>query len=1746
MPLSTTNIALSVAAIQRINTCTEQIASAASLRERTYWTARQAACLDGLLKKHFPAQDDMPPAITMIVHGSRPETLAGLAQTLTPLRDDLEIIIISRRGIDTPSDSCASLTTIFPHVRILTWTTETADSENEAKASGAALAAALRMARGLTLAVNPEPNVFVQLIAALEAHPEASIASASSDLAHEASHVDLARTAWRNWLHARCGYPAGTDSSGALSSLLSLAARETTTITGVSGIIRPESLALTPPAEPVPARRVSIIIPVFNHVEYTGQCLAALEANTTYPNYEVIIVNNGSSDETAAMLAARKNIAIIHNAENKGFTEACNQGAQAATGDYLLFLNNDTIPLKGWLEPLVRRITEVLWIGAVGSRLIYPNGTLQEAAAVVHRDGTASNFGRHDHPARPQFNRPCEVDYCSGASLLVRADLFRELGGFDMRYSPAYYEETDLCFALREMGKAVVYEPASAVIHFGSTTAGLDPSKGIRRHLITNREVFLRKWTHRLIAHEPPPTPGQCVVSNDRALLGRRIGLAPREEPTPQNSLHPKATAEEERNEETKHIRRLCIVSDFMPFFDTSSSNLRVFRLMELMRRLGWEIDYLHFVDTPRDANCAAAFGPGVRFHRVGADAASMQATIAVIRPTCLWLTNIWTIEWTTQALKLIHNLEHRRASTREVMRIIVDTMDFHAKKHQRRYAAERTMANLHTAETFLKLERALYPLADVVITVTDEEARDIQAAVPDSAPITVIPNIHEPAISIAPLEGRRHMAFLGNYAVQHNRDAAVWFVTQVLPKVRTAMPDVEFHLVGAEAHARCADLARMDGVRLVGFVPSVEEALARYRVFTCPLTYGAGMKGKVGSAAATGLPIVTTTIGAEGFPFVAGKNCLIADTPHDFATACLALLQDDSLWTKISQASPAVVAAACGTDAALRALKSVLPETNEDSSTTVFSKDAATDATSTVGACAQSANTPAAGVTSPQPDARLLAFYLPQFHRIPENDAWWGEGFTEWTNVRRTTPAFPGHDQPLLPGELGWYDLSDINVMRAQADLARRHDVHGFCFYHYWFHGRRILEAPVENFLASDIALPFCLCWANENWSRNWDGGDRELLLKQHHSPDDDEAHFRLLLRFMQDSRYIRVNDKPLLLVYRTRLLPDPKATASRWRIMAKRAGLPGLHLCKVEGMSTERDDPGDIGFDAAVEFQPDWTNLGDPRRDAAFGEHRVHDYDVFVARQLEKPAASYRRYPCVTPRWDNTPRRPKDSVVLLGSSPDRYRRWLSHAVESVAGLPDDERLVFINAWNEWGEGCALEPDLLRGNAYLEATAEAMDTGVRELDLQLERRLNEVHQMQANASMHHPESIRYAQGFVSGLEKSGRWMGREARLDIVPPPGGGRLLLRVASGHPSLYGDASPAVTLTIGETKLPFPLRDTPSSRERRTTPDVMTDGPSGQATFEIEPGQPPFIISLATDRQFIPVEAGLSQERSPRSVQVLARFEIDNSAETNSSPGTEAVSAQGEQSNMTATPHCKNPGWCPICEKETVFISAKPWLRDHYHCLRCGSIPRFRALIRTLDRFIPHWRRLTLHEFAPGGASSDYLRTQCKRYSASHYLPDVPFGSVSPRHGFVSQNMEALTYPEASFDVIVSQDVMEHLLDPIAAWREIARVLKPGGAYVFTVPWYPEEACTRRRAERVDGQIRHLAPPQYHGNPVDSHGSLVTVDWGIDMPEIIHRLTDMTTTVSLERDRYYGIDGEFLEVFISRKPITQRETA
>ncbi|WP_293001271.1 glycoside hydrolase family 99-like domain-containing protein [Nevskia sp.] len=361
----------------------------------------------------------------------------------------------------------------------------------------------------------------------------------------------------------------------------------------------------------------------------------------------------------------------------------------------------------------------------------------------------------------------------------------------------------------------------------------------------------------------------------------------------------------------------------------------------------------------------------------------------------------------------------------------------------------------------------------------------------------------------------------------------------------------------------------------------------------------------------------------------------------------------------------------------------------------------------------------------------RAIAFYLPQFHPVPENDAWWGKGFTEWTNVTKARSQFPGHYQPQLPTDLGFYDLRLPEVREEQAALARRYGIHGFCYYHYWFSGRRILERPFNEVLASGKPdFPFCLAWANESWGRNWDGKHHDLLMEQKYAPEDPQRMLEELLPAFHDPRYIRIDNRPLFLVYRIEHLPDARAATQRWREVAKANGLDGLYLACVQSF---RDDlvPADYGCDAAIEFPPggdlkiDAWWQGSPLRSHTVrrlmsrlgllargkAENSVFEYSALVDAAMKRPSVAYRRYRGVVPGWDNSSRRPQGRAkIFINNTPAAYEDWLRRIVEQARReQPPGERLVFINAWNEWAEGAHLEPCRKFGHGFLEATQRAL-----------------------------------------------------------------------------------------------------------------------------------------------------------------------------------------------------------------------------------------------------------------------------------------------------------------------------------------------------------------------------------------------------------------------------------------------------
>lgn len=413
----------------------------------------------------------------------------------------------------------------------------------------------------------------------------------------------------------------------------------------------------------------------------------------------------------------------------------------------------------------------------------------------------------------------------------------------------------------------------------------------------------------------------------------------------------------------------------------------------------------------------------------------------------------------------------------------------------------------------------------------------------------------------------------------------------------------------------------------------------------------------------------------------------------------------------------------------------------------------------------------------------RAIAFYLPQFHAIPENDEWWGKGFTEWTNVKKAKPLFYGHQQPHVPtDELGYYDLEyDPDIQERQAQMAREHGIYGFCYYYYWFHGKRLLEKPLDRILESGKPdFPFCVCWANETWSRRWDGQDHEILIEQQFSAEDDADFIRNLIPFFKDARYIKIDGRPFLAVWRSEKLPNPKGTVAIWREEMKKAGLPMPYLVRVSSHVGDLD-PAEHDFDAVIEFAPDWGNSGDhiplpeidKRKESELltsgpNELKIFDYETTIRNTVAKKLPPYKLFRGVFPSWDNTARRGENGTVFVNSSPENFSYFLKRQIRNtLAVFTGDERLLFVNAWNEWAEGCHLEPDTLYGKKYLEICKDVLSKNNKEI-LELSSEERQIQQLESLAveNIRLRESLKQAESDVR--TKHAELFQKEKMIDFV------------------------------------------------------------------------------------------------------------------------------------------------------------------------------------------------------------------------------------------------------------------------------------------------------------------------------------------------------------------------------------------
>ncbi|MBU6276585.1 MAG: glycoside hydrolase family 99-like domain-containing protein [Planctomycetes bacterium] len=776
-------------------------------------------------------------------------------------------------------------------------------------------------------------------------------------------------------------------------------------------------------------------------------------------------------------------------------------------------------------------------------------------------------------------------------------------------------------------------------------------------------------------------------------------------------------------------MRRALVASYHPPQPDKDSGGRRLHDLLTFLVADGWSVDFVALHGLGHHAAEARALNRlGIVVHddsfRQAADGSwsrneTFPDLVAAV-PFDLALLCFWPVaEFYLPVLRRLA----------PATRVIVDSVDLHFLREGRRSGlggapgAKPVRFDGHFGTDFVG-ELNAYCGADAVLTVSDAERDLLGSWLGAAVRAHTVVDCEDPVPGGLALAERRGVLLLGSYHHPPNVEALGFFCHEVLPLVDARL--LERHPVWVVGTGLDDRLVRLAGdhphVKMVGWVPDVVPYFHRSRATVVPLLHGAGTKRKLVQALVHGTPAVATPVGAEGLDLVSGTHALIAADAAGLAAGIERLLTDDALWERLATAGQEHVGRARSRRAAHAALTAAVADVlgapvkpgiaDEITVLDYHLRSARWHAARTASAGPDAANAvvPAgagARAGDAAPAVRLIAFYLPQFHPIPENDAWWGRGFTEWRNVCRARPLFPDHDQPQLPTDLGFYDLRLAESRAAQAALAREHGIHGFCYYHYWFQGKRLLDRPFAEVLASGQPdFPFCLCWANEPWSRRWDGTDAEVLQPQGYSSDDDVAHIRWLIGPLSDPRAIRIDGKPLFLVYRADQLPDARATTDTWRREAARAGLPGLFLVAVETGWDAGWDATAVGFDAKLLFQPQFSLLGTvPRLDVGSPRTRVFSYDEAWPVLAAPPPVPYPRFETVFPGWDNSPRRGEQAWVVHGNTPESYEAWLRAAVDRAAARPAEERIVFVNAWNEWAEGAHLEPDRRHGRAFLEAT---------------------------------------------------------------------------------------------------------------------------------------------------------------------------------------------------------------------------------------------------------------------------------------------------------------------------------------------------------------------------------------------------------------------------------------------------------
>ena len=598
--------------------------------------------------------------------------------------------------------------------------------------------------------------------------------------------------------------------------------------------------------------RVSIVIPVYGHDEHTFNCLSSMAEHTRLDDVEIIVVDDASPVPVVQALGGVSGVNFIRAKQNGGFIQSCNLGAQNARGEYLVLLNNDIQVKPGWLDSLLK----VFWLhadaGMVGARLVYPDGRLQEAGGIVWQDGSAWNWGRGDDPDRPPYRYIRAVDYCSGACLAIRMSDWRYLGGFDKAYAPAYYEDVDLAFRVRQLGKKVYYQPDTTIIHFEGISSGTDESSGVKQYQVINRSTFFERWKTVLKSHQP-------------------------------NAYQP----QREADRGTK--ARVLIVEACMITPDQDAGSVRMLAMLELLVELGCKVSFIADNIEFRQPYVAQLQQAGVEvWHHPFVDSVAQLLTergkdFEVIMFCRHYIAARYLIDirkWAPQA------------------KIVFDTVDLHYLREQRLAQLDGSKALLESAEATRQQELGVVAGSDLTLVVSSLEQELLAKELP-SAAVDIVTIIHETRQAAQKFSDRSGLLFVGGFRHPPNIDAVTWFVGEVWPLLQQKQPDMMLTIVGSNMPSSIREL-KVPNVIIAGFVENMDPLLDTTRISVAPLRYGAGVKGKVNQAMACGLPVVATPVAAEGMNLQDGEDLLIADTPQAFADAVLRLYTDEALWNHL------------------------------------------------------------------------------------------------------------------------------------------------------------------------------------------------------------------------------------------------------------------------------------------------------------------------------------------------------------------------------------------------------------------------------------------------------------------------------------------------------------------------------------------------------------------------------------------------------------------------------------------------------------------------------------------------------------------------------------------------------------------------------------------------------------------------------------------------------------------------------